>query len=84
MKGCFYMTDKEYLEMLKQDDTAYVDVRDVNIDMNAPDAERFISFMEQIKNPYHFYCGKIKVSIEYTEGAPTLREKLTNYFINNR
>ena len=38
-----------------------VDIRDVAVDKKLPREERVAEFVRQIKNPYHFKCGKFTV-----------------------
>jgi hypothetical protein len=55
---------------------ALVDIRDVNVDKNLPRQERIAEFVRQIKNPYHFRCGKFVVTARFTEGGPSLEDCL--------
>ncbi len=51
-----------------------VDIRDVKIDRNLPQEERVKSFVEQIKNPYCFRVGNVKVRVEYSGRKETMTE----------
>lgn len=51
-----------------------VDIRDVKIDRNLPQEERVKSFVEQIKNPYYFRVGNVKVRVEYSGRKETMTE----------
>jgi hypothetical protein len=53
-----------------------VDIRDVSVDKNLPKHERIAEFIRQIKDPYHFKCGKFTVTARFTEGGATLEECL--------
>jgi hypothetical protein len=53
-----------------------VDIRTVTVDKNLPKQERIIEFIRQIKDPYHFKCGKFTVTARFTEGGATLEECL--------
>lgn len=49
-----------------------IDLNTVIIDQNLPIEERMRSYVEQIKNPYHFRVGKVEVRISYADTADTL------------
>ena len=53
-----------------------VDIRDVCVDKDLPKQERINEFVRQIKNPYHFRCGKFVVTARFAEDGPTLEECL--------
>ena len=53
-----------------------VDIRDVNVDKNLPKQERIAEYIRQIKNPYHFKCGKFTVKVRFAESGPSLEDSL--------
>ena len=53
-----------------------VDIRDVHVDRDLPKKERIAEFIRQIRDPYHFRCGKFTVTARFAEGGPTLEECL--------
>lgn len=53
-----------------------VDIRDVSVDKSLTRKERIIEFVRQIKNPYHFRCGKFEITARFAENSPTLEECL--------
>ena len=53
-----------------------VDIRDVHVDKNLPKQERIAEFVRQIRNPYHFRCGKFSVTARFSEDGPTLEDCL--------
>ena len=53
-----------------------VDIRDVRVDKNLPKQERIADYVRQIKDPYHFRCGKFTVTAHYAEDGPSLEECL--------
>lgn len=53
-----------------------VDIRDVQVDKTLPKEERVAEFVRQIKDPYHFRCGKFVVTARFAEDGPTLEECL--------
>lgn len=62
-------------------DAELVDIRDVSVDPNLPKEERIAEFLRQIKNPYHFKCGKFTVRARYNEDGPSLEECLKQILI---
>ena len=53
-----------------------VDIRSVNVDRGLPKQERIAEFLRQIKDPYHFRCGKFIVTARFTDAGPTLEDCL--------
>lgn len=51
-----------------------VDIRDVVIDRTLPVEERIKSYVEQIKNPYCFKVGDVKVRVSYANKDQSLNE----------
>jgi len=63
----------------KIDRSELVEIADAHIDTSLPIHERVIRFMNQIKNPYCFLCGKTPVQISFTEGGKELDEAVFSY-----
>ncbi len=61
-----------------------VDIRDINIDENLTKEEKIKQYIEQIKNPYCYKYGDIKIKVVYNEdaNAKTLEECLEEYIKN--
>jgi hypothetical protein len=57
-------------------DADLVDIRTVTVDRNLPKQERITEFIKQIRNPYHFRCGKFIVRTHYTSGGPSFEDCL--------
>ena len=57
-----------------------VDIQDVTIDTNLPKEERAASFVQQIRNPYCFKCGKMIVKVSFSKDGVTLEERLKTIF----
>ena len=53
-----------------------VDIRDVQVDKNLPKQARIAEYLRQIKDPYHFKCGKFIVTARFADGGPTLEDCL--------
>lgn len=56
-----------------------VDINEVHIDRTLPREERLADFIQQIKNPYCYRCGKAVVKISFSDTDVTLEERLENY-----
>ncbi len=56
-----------------------VDIRDVKVDQSLSREDRVRSFVEQVKDPYYFKVGDVKVRISYgTEKDRTLNDSFQN------
>lgn len=53
-----------------------VDIREVSVNKDLPKAERIVSFVRQIKNPYRFRCGEFVVNVSFSSEGRTLEECL--------
>jgi hypothetical protein len=49
-----------------------VDIRNIAVDKDLPKQARIAEFLRQIKDPYHFKCGKFTITARFAEGGPTL------------
>ncbi len=56
--------------------TQLVDIRSILVDQNLPKQERITEYIRQVKDPYHFKCGKFTVTAHFTESGPTLEDCL--------
>ena len=54
-----------------------VDIRDIKIDTDLSTEERIKSFVEQVKNPYYFRVGNVKVRVSYADNDNTLNDSFT-------
>ena len=48
-----------------------VDIREIRIDESLPPEKRIQSYLEQIKDPYNFRVGKVKVHCTFTKNGPS-------------
>mgnify|MGYP007076805994 CR=1 FL=1 len=55
-----------------------VDIRDVKIDQAQPPEERIRSFVQQVKDPYCFRVGNVKVRVAYAGKDETLNDSFCN------
>lgn len=53
-----------------------VDIRDIRVDKDLPRQERIAEFVRQIKDPYHFRCGKFVVTAHFAKDGPSLEDCL--------
>ena len=58
-----------------------VDIQDVSVDPNLSKEERIAEFVQQIKNPYCFKCGKFTVRAQFAPDGPSLEECLKQILI---
>ena len=75
---------KSLLEMAKinieeVDINSLVDLNDINIDVNLPKKERILKYLEEIKNPYIYKCGKVIVKVSFKKTDRTLNDQFENY-----
>lgn len=52
-----------------------VDIRDIQIDEKLPQEEKIRSFIEQIKDPYHFKVGDVTVRVSYSGDSASLNDR---------
>lgn len=58
------------------------DINQVKIDTELPPAERFLNYIQQIKNPYCFRCGATTVKVSFATDGSDLGTLLKNHFIS--
>ncbi|MDR1205837.1 MAG: hypothetical protein LBL26_10230 [Peptococcaceae bacterium] len=75
------MAEMSHMEIENMDTNTLIDIGCVRIDDTLPAKQRISNFLEQIKNPYCYRCGKTPVKIEYISDAKPLDEKILDYFI---
>ncbi len=59
------------------------DISSVCINQDKPIAERVLSFMLQIGNPYLFKVGDTPVKVSFVSDAPTLQESMKAILTKN-
>ena len=55
-----------------------VDIRDVKVDRSLPVEDRIRSYVEQVKNPYCFRVGDVKVRVSFDSNGRTLNDHFTD------
>ena len=82
------MPDIITLEKMKQTDVRdvdpsdLIDIRDVTVNTALPRDERLLDYLEQIKNPYCFKCGKAVIKVSFADTSATLEERLESYLLS--
>jgi len=64
------------------DPDTLVDIRDVRVNADLPKQERLLDFINQIKNPYCYKCGKAVVKVSFAETEATLEDRLESYLLS--
>ena len=59
---------------ISKDLSELVDIRAVNIDTSLPVEERIRSYIEQVKDPYCFRVGDVKVRVSFSDTDRTLTD----------
>lgn len=63
------------------DPSILVDIRDVSVNIDLPKDERMLDYLDQIKNPYCFKCGKTVVKVSFTDTRATIEDQLEKYLL---
>lgn len=78
------LLEMSHMDIQNIDANSLVDICNISIDNTRIESEHFTNYLEQIKNPYCFRCGAIKIQIEFDPGTKSLKEKITDYFVGLR
>ena len=60
------------------DMSGLVDIRDVKVDRSLPVEDRIRSYVEQVKDPYCFRVGDVKVRVSFASNGRTLNDSFTD------
>jgi len=74
--------EMQKVDIRKVDPDTLVDIKDVKVNTDLPKEERMLNFIEQIKNPYCYKCGKVIVKISFADTKVTLEERMENYLLS--
>lgn len=69
------------LDIEKVDQNELVSVEKVSIDPSMPVMQRMVAYINQVKNPYCFLCGKTPVKVCFSKGDAELSKKIKTYFL---
>lgn len=64
------------------DPATLVDIKGVTVNTALTRDERLLDFLEQIKNPYCFRCGKAVVKVGFADTEATLEDRLERYLLS--
>jgi hypothetical protein len=53
-----------------------MDIRNVSVDRSLPKRDRIAEFVRQLRDPYHYKCGKFTVTAKFAENGATLEDCL--------
>jgi len=67
------------MDKVMLDNNNLVDIRSVKIDKDLPITDRIADFINQIKDPYHYKCGKVTVRLSFADTTDTLEDRLEGY-----
>ncbi len=70
------------MEIEQMSKSSLVDVKTLKIDVSLPVAERISKYLEQVKNPYCFMCGKTPVQVSFKDDGKELSTLLSSYFMH--
>ena len=70
------------VDILSADPNSLVDIRDVTVNTSLPREERLLDYLDQIKNPYCFRCGKAVVKVSFADTDATLEDRLERYLLS--
>lgn len=56
-----------------------VDINDTKVNAKLPIEERILDFIQQIKNPYCYKCGKVVVKISFNDTDATLEDRMESF-----
>lgn len=75
----FELAQMREVDVHTVDRESLVDIREVQVDGKLPRGQRFENFLQQIKNPYCYRCGKIVVKVSFSDTDATLEDRLEHY-----
>ena len=55
-----------------------VDIKSVNMDSDLSKLENVVKYINEVKNPYYFKVGKVKVRVSYADTDRTLDDASAN------
>ena len=67
------------IDIEKVDVNSLVDINDIKIDDNLSKEDKILSYLEQIRNPYIYKCGKVIVKVSFKDTDKTLNDQFESY-----
>ena len=53
-----------------------VDISTVTVEQDLPKLERTVEFIRQIKDPFHYICGKFTITAYFPDTGPSIEDCL--------
>ena len=75
----FDLAQMRNVDVCAVDRESLADIREVQVDGSLPKEQRFRDFLQQIRNPYCYRCGKIVVKVSFADTDATLEDRLEHY-----
>ena len=72
----------KHIDVRDVDPSDLIDIRDVTVNTALPRDERLLNYLDQIKNPYCFKCGKTVVKVSFADTEATLEDRLEIYLLS--
>lgn len=75
----FNLVQMRNVDVCAVDRESLADIREVQVDGSLPKEQRFRDFLQQIRNPYCYRCGKVVVKVSFADTDATLEDRLEHY-----
>jgi len=82
MPDIYTLEQMKHIDVRDVDPSDLIDIRDVTVNTALPRDERLLDYLDQIKNPYCFKCGKAVVKISFADTEATLEDRLERYLLS--
>ena len=56
-----------------------IDINEISVDLK--NDNKMEDFINSVKDPYRFMCGKVKVNVRFDEKGPEFQDLVRNFFI---
>ena len=76
------LEEMKNIDIRTVDPDTLVDIKGVQVNTSIPREDRILEFIEQIKNPYLFMCGKTVVKVSFADTDVTLEDQLERYLLS--
>lgn len=57
-----------------------IDITNIKIEANLSKEERIQQFIKEIKDPYEFQVGEVKVRTSFADNSITMQDRMEQYF----
>lgn len=76
------LAEMRNIDLRKVDKTALVERSKVRVDPDAPTEERIRAWIEQIGNPYIYLDGGVVVKLSFSEGGPSIEDRINSLYLS--